>query len=692
MKKFSCINIKFFKKINSDPLKITKRLVRNRSRLKYLVNEYTDSEIINTYKLIKSAKITTRFWEIANYRIAYILKKRLKFVPKNRIIIKIPFAYVHNKQEIKNIFLKQIQKQNNELKYYILKTNTKVVFLRRKNIRNILCNFINFAKTIRVKEEINCHCLNCSHRQIKILSQNKVILNANFIPTPDKFQINLEMITAINNTLYKNREYKFITTTLENDISFFLQKNKIQKIKSDVFKQIKMVKIENRNRVITILDKNAGTIFSFCPKIFKQKICELFDYTQKNSNYKLTKKNEIQIMKLWLDKYKQIQVDLGRINKKGKIPYAYAIPKFKNLLRYRPIMSYAQHPLRRIYNLVSRALFFILQEICPKSVLFNINNLVNKLIQYLENVKNNIYIVTFDIKNMFTALPQPKIKQATIDLLRLAQSVTRRKWITIHKYKKKGVRWGRSFDKRNFVEMHYKDLLNFVELDIFNCYFTIGDQILKQIIGIPMGSPMSPPNAVILCAIAEINFMKQIKHRHIINNTFMTRYIDDGLIISEEDENHDAKHNAHLFIKHLTIYYPEQIKILIETEGNIIKFLEIILKIKNKKILIKHHNKNYEFIKQNKPQKFLNLIHFDSFAPMEQKIGVVIGTMLRVVNLSNNETQKLKDIFKMFWEFIFLGYTKNVMLKIFFKLKTRHTILNHLWTKAYLIIKLLNIK
>ena len=206
-----------------------------------------------------------------------------------------------------------------------------------------------------------------------------------------------------------------------------------------------------------------------------------------------------------------------------------------------------------------------------------------------------------------------------------------------------------------------------------------------------MGCPMSPATAVNLCAMAEIVFMKQLKHLHIINNTFFKRYIDDGLVITQDDQTNKAKQKAHLFIKYLDEYYPQEIEILIEAEGDLVKFLEIILKIKNNKILTKHNNKNYQLIKHNRPQKFLNLIHFDSFAPMEQKIGVAVGSMLRIANLSNKEMQRFKDIFKMFWEFIALGYTKNIMLKVFHNLKMRHNKFNHLWIKIHTIIKLLKI-
>ena len=689
LKKFRCFKIVVLQKTNTDPLKIIKRLVRSRSNLKFLVNKYSDSEIIGAYKLIRNKQINTRFWECANYRIAYILNKKLGYIPRNRIVIKIPFSYAYNKKIIKNIFLGQISKKQNSLKRYILKVNTRVVFLRRKNIRNLLCNFINFAKLIKVNELVSCSCRSCSNEKISIFGVNKKPLNAKFVPTPDRYRLVYEFKQAIDTALYKNREYNFLKDSLNNVILLALSNYRQTKNTTEVFKQIRRIRSQNKGRVITILDKNAGAIYSFCPKVFTKNIYKMFDYTKPNSNYKLIKKSSDNILKGWFTQYKSININLGNINKKGQIPYAYIIPKFKDLSRYRPIVSYSSHPLVNIFNVVSRGLFFLLEQIAPKSVLFNIMQLATKIKTF--SFSKNIYILTFDIKNMFSELPQKEVLKSTIDLIRLASTVTRRKWITIQKRGKKGVRWGKSFDKRNFVQLEFSDLLKFVELDTFNCYFMVGDIILKQITGIPMGSPISPPSAIILCAMAEIIFNKQIKHLHILNNFFFNRYIDDGLVITEDDENGSAKQNAHLFLYYLRIYYPKQLKIIIENEGFKAAFLEMIIKIKNKKIFLKHNNKNYEYIKQNQPQKFMNLINYNSFAPVEQKIGVVIGTMIRVSKLSNNDNQRIKDILKMFWEFISLGYTKNIMVKIFYCLKIRHKQYINIWVKMISIVKRLNI-
>jgi len=681
-----------------DPLKIVKRLVKNRKRLRFIIFEYSDSEIIATYKLIKNSKINNKFWEIANYRLAYVLRKRLGFVPTKNIVIKIPFAFAYSKQKIKQLFLTRLPTYVSNLKKYILKINIKVVFIRRKNIADLLLNYIAFAKNIKTKDKnITCKCKQCIPQQLIIRANDGKCVNSKFIPQPDIKLSKWEIINAINNTLYKNRVYGFIRSLNEcpDEILQDIQKHSVKS--SNILQQIKILKIEHKHKVCTIMDKNNGAMYSFCPIFVKQKTIDLFECKNDNSNYCVINEIEDDIKKLWEIEYKKCNIDFGKIRLKGSIPYAYAIPKFKDFDRFRPIISYANHPLKNVYNIVSRGLMFLLEQFAPKSVLFKIKDLLKNIKVFLESVQDNVdfYMLTFDIKNMYTNLPQKQISTAIMNLFQLAKHVKRTKWITINKRGVRGVRWGKYVDRVSTVQIQYFELLKLVELDINNCYFKLGDQIMKQIIGIPMGGPTSPPCSIILCAMAEINWQKQLKHLHIFNNTFFTRYVDDGLIITMNGVKYSAKQNAHLLLQILKKLYPDTLTLLIESEGNEVDFLEMKLKIINKQILTYHKNKNYEHIRQGEGQKFLNLIHFQSFTPIQQKIGVVMGSMLRVTNLANTYTQKMLDALQLFWEFVFLGYNKKTLLKAIYKLEHRNVFMNEqskLWRDLRNIIKCLKIK
>ena len=69
--------------------------------------------------------------------------------------------------------------------------------------------------------------------------------------------------------------------------------------------------------------------------------------------------------------------------------------------------------------------------------------------------------------------------------------------------------------------------------DIAHIYFTLGDHILRQTEGVPMGSPCSPTLAVALCMHSEHHFIAT--HPDVvIYHGFEFRYIDDLLLFLKE--------------------------------------------------------------------------------------------------------------------------------------------------------------
>ena len=49
-------------------------------------------------------------------------------------------------------------------------------------------------------------------------------------------------------------------------------------------------------------------------------------------------------------------------NTKGDLPYCYSMPKEKDINKMRPIVSYANHPLKRQFNKIGKVLLFMLKE------------------------------------------------------------------------------------------------------------------------------------------------------------------------------------------------------------------------------------------------------------------------------------------------------------------------------------------
>ena len=83
-----------------------------------------------------------------------------------------------------------------------------------------------------------------------------------------------------------------------------------------------------------------------------------------------------------------------------------------------------------------------------------------------------------------------------------------------------------SVDEKS-VTFTFGELLGIVKFDLNNAYFRIGDTILQQRVGIPMGSPLSPALAQIVCAWYETKTIENMRREGALNEVEGVRYVDD---------------------------------------------------------------------------------------------------------------------------------------------------------------------
>ena len=81
-----------------------------------------------------------------------------------------------------------------------------------------------------------------------------------------------------------------------------------------------------------------------------------------------------------------------------------------------------------------------------------------------------------------------------------------------------------------YFEITLECLLNIIYFDIDNTFFTVGNQIYKQIKGVPMGSHLSPALAYLICEYYERRIPLTIPPQR-LQFIFGGRYMDDILIV-----------------------------------------------------------------------------------------------------------------------------------------------------------------
>ena len=109
----------------------------------------------------------------------------------------------------------------------------------------------------------------------------------------------------------------------------------------------------------------------------------------------------------------------------------------------------------------------------------------------------------------------------------------------------------------------------------------------------------------------------------------------------------------------------------IEGKGQRIKFLENELSILNDKIEIEYFNKNEEKMENENKQKIIRFKSWKTYEPQEQKLGIIIGFMVRIERLSRNENTLLHNIINLIKKLYNLGYAKRIINNALYKMQLK---------------------
>ena len=305
-----------------------------------------------------------------------------------------------------------------------------------------------------------------------------------------------------------------------------------------------------------------------------------------------------------------------------------------------------------------------------------------------------------DIKNMYTELKHSIILDAlhwAIDTFK-ATTRSRHPTLSVPKYGSKGVYVGRT-NMTDEVYITFKEIIEIVKFDLENAIFTLGENItLQQLIGIPMGSPLSAALAPLVCIYFEHKLFTSLSRTTISSPqdgnipmaeyTGLTctgvRYMDDQIAIAAYHKKDKlGKKLAIKFVNMLADCYDE--KMIMENEATNISenrkikshssfpFLEATVEISKHKIIVKHLNKNEEFINKFNKQKRFRYHHFESFTPDKQKMGTIIGTIIRMSRYTTNEPDLVASINLTIRELTLLEYPEKFIKKTLQKIYRKDT-------------------
>ena len=270
------------------------------------------------------------------------------------------------------------------------------------------------------------------------------------------------------------------------------------------------------------------------------------------------------------------------------LPFMYWMPK----MHYQPskarfILASATcstKPLSRLVSIIFKKIFHQIESFHEKCLFYKNYNcfwVIENSEPVLERIKqlnkNNKAksISTFDFSTLYTKLPHTDLVKVLSELIDFVFKGGRkdvngsRKFLTVKNsscfFTRKRHK-GTSFDKTQ-IKLMIKHL-------ICDSYFSVGNLVFKQCIGIPMGIDPAPFWANLYLYYFENKFITHLsrieRYRGFkFRNTF--RFIDDACCINDEDE----------FLKSHGDIYPKELELKCEHRGNHATFLEIDISVKD---------------------------------------------------------------------------------------------------------------
>ena len=246
----------------------------------------------------------------------------------------------------------------------------------------------------------------------------------------------------------------------------------------------------------------------------------------------------------------------------------------------------------------------------------NVIKSLNKL-----NTRNNANsISTFDFSTLYTKIPHKKLLDVLYHLVDfcfeggthelISVSNVRARWVS------KSSKAGLTFN-RNAVKDAIKYLMD-------NCYFTFGEKLFRQIVGIPMGSDPAPFMANLFLYHYESKWVKSLKKDSLqrarrYNHTF--RFIDDLLTINDRDE----------FLSSFKEIYPPELQLNLEHSGDKVTFLDLEITKENGYFSTKLFDKRDEF-----PFSIVRLPFASSNIPTNMFYSSIGAEILRIGRVSSS--------------------------------------------------------
>lgn len=443
------------------------------------------------------------------------------------------------------------------------------------------------------------------------------------------------------------------------------------------------------NYVITPIDKATGNVAVICKRfyamvLFKELgICDASTtktYKKFRTSIKTIINNQKKVLKNKFD------LDVSTENE--CLPHIYWLPKMhKTPCKFRFIIAAPKcsiKPLNKVVTAILKLFFCQIQRYHQKSYFYS-GVKTFWVVQNNEQILGNIRklnkscrakrVSTFDFSTLYTNIPHKKLIDVLNELIEFCFKGREDKHIAVTKY---GAKWVTDTSKYDLVfDMDkIKDALKYL---MSSCFFTLGNLLFKQVIGIPMGSDPAPFMANLFLYFYENKWLTDLRKKDLpsarkFGNTF--RFIDDLCAIND----------GGLFEKHYKDIYPPELELKKEHGDDRASFLDLHIKITEKQFQTCLFDKRDSF-----PFSIVRMPYRNSNIPSNMFYATLGSEVLRIGRATSHVDDFQKSTSSLLSRMKKQGAEHKSLSNVLKKMYGRHDVLHRFATNAKLFTKLFNV-
>ena len=470
---------------------------------------------------------------------------------------------------------------------------------------------------------------------------------------------------------------------------------------------VKETKLLTSGLVIAPLDHNTCAAVACCPVFYHDALERSF--VRDPEHYERLDTTARRVVTAWRDFYEEHR--LARFQHwpfNSGIPEPYILPKNKDILRYRPITPYTNHPLSASLNIASRALAFVMRQSGLRSFTLHEPADLKRLVQAAnkqlqDNPRLRVFPRCGDVKNMYTELPHDALFSAIDWVLDAFHRHLGTDAITVKRKGPGGVVGGRR-KRAGWVILCLEELRTLLRFDITNAIFTLGGGIYRQVKGIPMGSPDSPPLSNLVCMYSEEPFLRarlqtllQEAGASPKDSVLTGRFFDDTTAfvlvemadMSDSELDRAEKVADHVWGEMATLYHEDMVMEPTDCSSGVFKDLsfDVIITHDRRGIELRAHNPNTAWAIAGEPVARTRFPAMPAPSSALHKKSTVMTMLLSTKRLATTPNHFTSSAAVLLAEFSRLGYSYSFLLGAVKSCKIRHRCPRRLWDKVINYLK-----